>query len=44
MPDLMRDWHLWWLDFWTAHPVLFWIAAVAAIGLSVVAKRYTRRS
>ena len=39
MPDIMRDYHLWWLDFWAAHPVIFWTVAAVAIALPYAVKR-----
>ena len=31
MPDFLRDYHLWWLDFWSDDPVSFLVAAIGAI-------------
>ncbi|WP_281059676.1 MULTISPECIES: hypothetical protein [unclassified Mesorhizobium] len=43
MPDFIRDWNDWWLDFWTDHPVLFWTALVAGVCLVLISQRLSRR-
>lgn len=40
MPDIQREWHLWWLDFWAAHPIVFWCAVIVVIALSVAGRRF----
>lgn len=39
MPDIMRDWHIWWLDFWTAHPFVFWAAVICGVVLGIISRR-----
>ncbi len=33
MPDFLRDYNDWWMDFWTDNPELFLVACVLAVGL-----------
>jgi hypothetical protein len=41
MPQIFYDWQVWWLDFWVAHPYLYWGAI--CLGLFIVVLKRRRR-
>lgn len=41
MPQFIYDWELFWLNYWHAHPILFW--SIAGVGVAVAIFTNTRR-
>jgi hypothetical protein len=43
MPEWLLAYHQWWLVFWANNPVLFIVAAVVAVALTVWINRMKKR-
>lgn len=43
MPQFLVDWNNWWVGFWVAYPVIFWLAAGSGIALSLGASIRAKR-
>lgn len=35
MPEFLRDWNLWWVDYLTDNPVVFWGLLALVVGLTI---------
>lgn len=44
MIDWFAAWYIWWLGFWSDHPVIFVMSAVVTIGFTVYVRRRNRRN
>ncbi len=39
MPQFLYDWQLWWIDFWMAHPVIFWSVVIISGVATILLRR-----
>jgi hypothetical protein len=43
MPQFLKDYNEWWMDFWSAHPVVFWTALTLALSAAVFGRIYGKK-
>jgi hypothetical protein len=43
MPQFLIDWNNWWVAFWSDHPVIFWVAVIAAVVFTILSHRLRSR-
>lgn len=43
MPEFLVSYYVWWMTFFTANPVIFWVSVVVAVGFTIWARRFKRQ-